>query len=140
MLEDPVADSRQLLYSYTFVYAGSVSFTKLSILLFYRRLFERGSLWFKIRLGFAAFFTIGYLLSIWGAAAALCQPTRYFWTQFIGETGTCLDINATFLSLTVLNLVADLLVLVVPIPEILALQMSPKKKIGVVAVMALGGL
>ncbi|KAI0389586.1 hypothetical protein F5Y17DRAFT_472704 [Xylariaceae sp. FL0594] len=135
-----IAHIFKLLYSYTFIYAGSVSFCKLSILLFYRRLFERGSVWFKVRLAFAAFFTIGYLLSIWGAAAALCRPVRFFWTQFLGETGKCLDINATFLSLTVLNLVADLLVLVVPIPEILALQMSRKKKVGVMAVMALGGL
>lgn len=128
------------MYSYTFIYAGSVSFTKLSILLFYRRLFERGSQWFHIRLGFAAFFTIGYLLSIWSVAAALCQPTEFFWTMFLGAKGKCLDINASFLSLTVLNLVADLLVLVVPIPEILALKMTTKKKIGVCGVMLLGGL
>jgi hypothetical protein len=103
-------------------------------------LFERGSQWFHIRLAFAAFFTIGYLLSIWSVAAALCQPTEFFWTMFLGAKGKCLDINASFLSLTVLNLVADLLVLVVPIPEILALKMSTKKKVGVCAVMLLGGL
>ncbi|KAJ2986755.1 hypothetical protein NUW58_g4878 [Xylaria curta] len=135
-----VADVFRLLYSYTFIYAGSVSFTKLSILLFYRRLFERGSTWFHIRLAFAAFFCIGYLLSIWAVAGALCQPVEFFWTKFLGATGKCLDINSSFLSLTVLNLVADLLVLLVPIPEILALQMSTKKKIGVCGVMLLGGL
>ncbi|KAI0206715.1 hypothetical protein F4808DRAFT_405021 [Astrocystis sublimbata] len=135
-----VADIFRLLYAYTFIYAGSVSFTKLSILLFYRRLFERGSTWFHIRLGFAAFFSAGYLISIWSVAAALCQPTEFFWTQFIGAKGWCVDINASFLSLTVLNLVADLLVLIVPIPEILGLQMNRKKKIGVCAVMGLGGL
>ncbi|KAI0521975.1 hypothetical protein F5B22DRAFT_594896 [Xylaria bambusicola] len=136
-----IANIFRLLYAYTYIYAGSVSFTKLSILLFYRRLFERGSAWFHVRLGFAAFFTIGYLLSIWSVAAALCQPTEFFWTQFLGVTkGKCLDINASFLSLTVLNLVADLLVLVVPIPEILALKMTTKKKISVCAVMLLGGL
>ncbi|KAI1125167.1 hypothetical protein F5Y10DRAFT_247808 [Nemania abortiva] len=135
-----VANVFRLLYSYTFIYAGSVAFTKLSILLFYRRLFERGSKWFHVRLAFAAFFSIGYLLSIWSVAAALCQPTEFFWTMFLGAKGKCLDINASFLTLTVLNLVADLLVLVVPIPEILALKMTTKKKIGVCGVMLLGGL
>lgn len=92
-------------------------------------------------LAFAAFFTVGYLLSIWSVAAALCRPTEFFWTQWLGATGgKCLDINASFLSLTVLNLVADVLVLIVPIPEILALKMSMKKKISVCAVMLLGGL
>ncbi|KAI8625679.1 hypothetical protein F5Y19DRAFT_240979 [Xylariaceae sp. FL1651] len=135
-----VANIFRLLYSYTYIYAGSVSFTKISILLFYRRLFERGTKWFHIRLAFAAFFSVGYLLSIWSVAAGLCRPTEFFWTQFTGGTGKCLDINASFLSLTVLNLVADLLVLIVPIPEILALQMTTKKKVAVCGVMLLGGL
>ncbi|KAI0406511.1 hypothetical protein F4802DRAFT_596206 [Xylaria palmicola] len=135
-----IADIFRLLYSYTFIYAGSVSFTKLSILLFYRSLFKRGSKWFHIRLAFAAFFSLGYLFSIWGAAAALCQPTEYFWTRFLKAKGKCININGSFLSLTVLNLVADLLVLIVPIPEILGLQMSTKKKLGVCGVMLLGGL
>ncbi|KAI1756306.1 hypothetical protein F4782DRAFT_328070 [Xylaria castorea] len=136
-----VANVFRLLYSYTYIYAGAVAFTKLSILLFYRRLFERGSRWFHVRLGFAAFFTAGYLLSIWAVAAALCTPVEFFWTKFLGVTeGHCIDINASFLSLTVLNLVADLLVLVVPIPEILSLQMNYKKKVGVCGVMLLGGL
>ncbi|KAI1270612.1 hypothetical protein F5Y18DRAFT_422112 [Xylariaceae sp. FL1019] len=135
-----VANVFEYLYAYTFIYAGSVSFTKISILLFYYRLFERGSRGFHIRLGFASFFAVGYLISIWGVAAGLCQPTRYFWTKFLGETGHCVDINASFLSLTALNLVADVLVLIVPIPEILALQMPKRRKLGVLFVMLLGGL
>ncbi|KAI1826517.1 hypothetical protein F4861DRAFT_87425 [Xylaria intraflava] len=135
-----IATVFKLLYSYTYIYAGSVSFTKLSILLFYRRLFERGSKWFYFSLYFATFFTIGYIISIWSLAAAICRPAEYFWTQFIGGEGWCLDINSIFLSLTVLNLVADVLVLVVPIPEILALKMTTRKKIGVCAVMGLGSL
>ncbi|KAI2630029.1 hypothetical protein GGS21DRAFT_211479 [Xylaria nigripes] len=135
-----IAQVFKLLYTYTFVYAGSVSFTKLSILLFYRRLFERGSKFFWMSLSFAAFFTVGYMFAIWGVAAGLCHPTEYFWTQFLGQKGWCLDINSSFLSLTVLNLVADIFVLLVPIPEIFKLQMSTQKKIGVCAVMALGGL
>ncbi|KAI0152900.1 hypothetical protein GGR57DRAFT_469421 [Xylariaceae sp. FL1272] len=135
-----VANVFEYLYAYTFIYAGSVSFTKISILLFYYRLFERGSKGFHIRLGFAAFFATGYLISIWGVAAGLCMPTRYFWTQFLGEEGHCVDINSSFLSLTALNLVADVLVLIVPIPEILALQMPTNRKLGVLFVMLLGGL
>ncbi|KAI2616873.1 hypothetical protein GGR54DRAFT_631611 [Hypoxylon sp. NC1633] len=128
----------QLLYSYTFVYAGSVSFTKLSILLFYRRLFKRGTKWFHIRLGFAMFLSVGYALSIWGVMAFACIPQSHFWTQFSGTSGTCVDINTAFMVLTVANMVCDIIVLLVPIPEIMQLQMSKQKKLAVCGVMLLG--
>ena len=129
-----------MLFAYTYVYAGSVSFTKLSILLFYRRLFERGTQWFHIRLAFAAFLCTGYPITIWGVASGLCRPASFFWTQFVGATGTCIDTNAAFVSLTVINMVNDIVVLVVPIPEIMQLQMSTKRKIAVCGVMLLGSL
>lgn len=129
-----------MLFAYTYVYAGSVSFTKLSILLFYRRLFERGTKWFHIRLAIASFLCIGYPVTIWGVASGLCRPASYFWTQFIGETGECISINASFLSLTAINMVNDIVVLVVPLPEIMQLQMSFKRKIAVCGIMLLGSL
>ncbi|CAJ2503150.1 Uu.00g105440.m01.CDS01 [Anthostomella pinea] len=134
-----VANVFELLYSYTYIYAGSVSFTKLSVLLFYRRLFERGTKWFHYRLAFAAFLCVGYPITIWGVAAGMCRPASFFWTQFIGGEGKCVDVNAAFLSLTVINMVNDIIVLLVPIPEILQLQMSTQKKLAVCGVMLLGG-
>ncbi|KAI1080804.1 hypothetical protein F5B20DRAFT_95011 [Whalleya microplaca] len=128
----------KLLYAYTYVYAGSVSFTKLGILLFYRRIFQRGSKSFFYRLYFAAFMCTGYPLAIWFTMAGICNPVSQFWTQFIGTQGTCVDVNAAFLTMTVINMVNDIIVLVVPIPEILQLQMSFKKKIGVCGIMLLG--
>ncbi|KAI1370552.1 hypothetical protein F4677DRAFT_350367 [Hypoxylon crocopeplum] len=129
----------QLLYAYTYVYAGSVSFTKLSILLFYRRLFQRGTKWFHIRLGIAFFLCVGYPLTIWLVMAFVCKPVSHFWTQFSGTTGQCVDINTAFMVLTVVNMVNDIIVLMVPIPEILQLQMSTNKKVAVCGVMLLGG-
>ncbi|KAI1398983.1 hypothetical protein F4819DRAFT_466757 [Hypoxylon fuscum] len=129
----------KLLYSYTYVYAGSVSFTKLSILLFYRRIFQRGTKWFHIRLAIAFFLCVSYPLTIWGVMAFVCKPVSHFWTQFLGTTGQCIDINTAFMVLTVVNMVNDIVVLMVPIPEILQLQMSKNKKLAVCGVMLLGG-
>ncbi|KAI0179891.1 hypothetical protein GGR52DRAFT_568658 [Hypoxylon sp. FL1284] len=133
-----VSDTFKLLYSYTFVYAGSVSFTKLSILLFYRRIFQRGTKWFHIRLGIALFLAISYPLCIWFIMAFVCKPPSQFWTQFLGTTAECVDINTAFMVLTVVNMINDIVVLMVPIPEILQLQMSGKKKLAVCGVMLLG--
>ncbi|KAI1773262.1 hypothetical protein F4818DRAFT_122196 [Hypoxylon cercidicola] len=129
----------KLLYSYTYVYAGSVSFTKLSILLFYRRIFQRGTQWFHIRLAIASFLCIAYPITIWLVMAFVCKPVSQFWTQFLGTEGKCIDINTAFMVLTVVNMVNDIVVLMVPIPEILQLQMSSQKKMAVCGVMLLGG-
>ncbi|KAL7619869.1 hypothetical protein AAE478_010415 [Parahypoxylon ruwenzoriense] len=137
---DDVSMSFKLLYAYTYVYAGSVSFTKLSILLFYRRLFQRGTKWFHIRLAVALFLCTGYPITIWGIMAFVCNPVSHFWTQFTGTTGKCIDINSAFMVLTVVNMINDIIVLLVPIPEILQLQMTTQKKVAVCGVMLLGGL
>lgn len=130
----------EILYCYTYIYAGSVSFTKFSILLFYARIFTRGTTWFKIRLGFAAGLSICYPITIWGVMAGACRPASTFWLQFQGAQGKCIDINTPFMVLTVANMVNDIIVLCVPIPEILQLQMSNKKKAGVAGIMLLGAL
>lgn len=72
--------------------------------------------------------------------AFVCKPVSHFWTQFLGTTGQCIDINTAFMVLTVVNMVNDIVVLMVPIPEILQLQMSKNKKLAVCGVMLLGGL
>ncbi|RYP70557.1 hypothetical protein DL771_005376 [Monosporascus sp. 5C6A] len=135
---DEVSMTFKMLYCYTYIYAGSVSFTKFSILLFYSRIFSRGTTWFKIRLAFAAFLSIAYPISIWGVMAGACKPINFFWNQFKGAEGKCIDINTPFMVLTVANMVNDIIVLLVPIPEILQLQMSNRKKAGVTGIMLLG--
>ncbi|KAI1759531.1 hypothetical protein GGR53DRAFT_140751 [Hypoxylon sp. FL1150] len=134
-----ISEIFKLLYSYTFVYAGSVSFTKFSILLFYRRIFKRGTKWFHIRLAFAFFLCTSYPLCIWLVMAFVCKPASQFWTQFLGTTGECIDVDTAFMVLTVVNMINDIIVLMVPIPEILQLQMSSNKKLAVCGVMLLGG-
>jgi hypothetical protein len=72
--------------------------------------------------------------------ANACKPVSFFWNQFIGAEGKCIDINAFFLALGIMNMLVDVVVLVVPIPRILALNMTARKKWGVSGILLLGGL
>ncbi|KAH8204966.1 hypothetical protein TruAng_000849 [Truncatella angustata] len=130
----------KILYSYTYIYAAAVATTKVSILLFYRRIFGfEGKVW-RISLTTGAVLTASYPLIIWLTMASCCKPVSHFWSRFVGSSGTCIDINTFFLALGIINMLIDIIVLVIPIPKILALNMTPNKKLGICGIFLLGSL
>ncbi|KAH7128033.1 pth11-like integral membrane protein [Dactylonectria estremocensis] len=128
----------KLLYAYTYVYASACAMTKISILFFYLRIFTNGDVLFKLSMGLGFFLSISYPFIIWITMANCCKPVSFYWLQFTGATGTCIDVNKFFLALGIINMLADVIVLIIPIPQILKLQMSRKKKAGVSGIMLLG--
>lgn len=58
------------------IYACAVTFTKLSIVLFYRRIF--GTTW---GLWACIFLIISYWVTVIVTAIAACQPVEYFWVS-----------------------------------------------------------
>lgn len=74
--------------------------------------------------------------------ATCCQPVSYYWNQFGGGApGTCIDdVKQFFLALGVLNMLNDVLVAAIPIPQIMKLQMSAKKKAAISGIILLGSL
>ncbi|RAH43140.1 uncharacterized protein BO95DRAFT_455221 [Aspergillus brunneoviolaceus CBS 621.78] len=99
----------RLLFSYTFIYASSCTCTRLSILCFYWRVFSPLKPILKVALWFGAFLTLAYPIIVWVAMSNSCKPVTYFWTQFGGTSGKCID-----------------------------LQMSVQKKLAISGIMAVG--
>lgn len=128
-----LTDHHKILSSYTFIYAAAaVSSTKLSILLLYYRIFGRNAgIAFSVCLGFGGCLAISYPITVWATMASSCKPLSYFWERFAGDTGTCIDI---------INMINDVVVLVIPIPQIWKLQMGLRRRLGVIGILALGGL
>lgn len=127
---------------YTFIYAAAVSTTKISILFFYYRIFQKqaGSL-FLICLGIGSFMAAAYPIIVWTTMSTACRPASFFWEEFTGVEGTCpISISDFFLALGVINMVNDIVVLLIPIPQIWKLQMSVRKRLGVIGILTLGSL
>ncbi|KAM0080834.1 hypothetical protein ACKRZS_007003 [Fusarium odoratissimum] len=61
-------------------------------------------------------------------------------SKFKGTEGTCIDVGQFFVILAIINLFTNVIVLLIPVPEVLKLQMSREKKGAVFGVLALGGL
>ncbi|KAM0491176.1 hypothetical protein ACHAP8_010854 [Fusarium lateritium] len=68
-----------------------------------------------------------------------CTPISHYWTQFMGSQGSCIDVGQFFVALAIVNLITNVVVLLIPVPEVLKLQMSREKKAGVFGILALGG-
>ncbi|CAJ0544318.1 Ff.00g035570.m01.CDS01 [Fusarium sp. VM40] len=128
----------KILFGYTFLYSASCAIIKISILLFYGRIFPTTESVFRISIMFGYFLSISYPIVVWVTMGNACRPIEHFWTQFSGTEGTCIDINKFFLALGIVNMVNDFYILLVPIPQIFQLQMSLRKRLGINSIMMLG--
>lgn len=121
-------------------YAAAVWAIKLSILLLYVRLFRVDSRSFRLLVYFGIFATSALSLSAVVALLVACQPLQYFWMQFHDpDAGYCrLNINMLYMTIAIINLLLDFYLLALPIPRVLRLQMSPRKKFIVCSSLFLG--
>ena len=69
-----------------------------------------------------------------------CRPLNYTWNQWDGEhEGVCLNVKAATYGNASLNIIFDLIVFFLPVPNLVALQSrSTKSKIGVVLIFLVG--
>ncbi|KAF2089745.1 hypothetical protein K490DRAFT_22081, partial [Saccharata proteae CBS 121410] len=127
-------------YSEPYIYAASVTSTKLGVLLLYRRLFSKGNMdrVYSTLFCIALFLTVVYPPILWITMAVACQPLDYYWNQYIGAKGTCINVTMFFLILGIINMVNDVVILLVPIPKILKLQVNYRKKMSILGIMLLG--
>ncbi|KAF7518898.1 hypothetical protein G7054_g13304 [Neopestalotiopsis clavispora] len=136
----------KVVFAEPWVYAASVTMTKVSILLLYRRLFYVGETRkvedgkpFVIAFWMATFFTCVYPFIMWIVMACACRPLSFYWRQYSGATdGKCIQVLTFYLAFGIVNMINDIFVLVVPIPRITRLQMNKRKKASVAGIMLLG--
>lgn len=121
-------------FSYTFLTPS----IKISVLLFYRRLFN-SSRSFSIASIVAGVIVIMWCLAVFFTALFQCKPIAFNWDKTI-EGGTCIDPQTFFWGNSISNLLTDVIILGLPLPMIWGLNMSMGKKIAVTGIFLLGGL
>ncbi|KAJ8111287.1 hypothetical protein OPT61_g6080 [Boeremia exigua] len=135
---DNITKILQLFYFLELLYISSIALTKISILLFYLRIFPRTGLrkaiWVTIIL------CILYLFALCTSIALQCIPVRISWERWDGEHhGKCININVDAWCAAIINIILDLVVIALPIRELNKLAMGRLRKMGVM-LMFLGGL
>ena len=120
-------------------YLSAIALTKVSILLFYLRIFPNPV--FRRLVYVALAYCIGYILGTVIALVFQCSPISLAWDRWDGEhPGKCFNLNLLGWMSAALNIVGDLIVICLPLHELSKLAMSRRKKAGVMLMFLGGGL
>ncbi|KAF2728073.1 hypothetical protein EJ04DRAFT_569846 [Polyplosphaeria fusca] len=134
-------DNIYLILKYVYItqvlYYPVSGFTKLAFLFFYLRVFPH-ELFRKVVFGLIGT-TLCYVVAFDFAMAFSTWPTSYTWTAWDGEhTGRSIDVHGLIYAGGAVNIALDVAILVAPIPELIRLTMSLKKKLAIVSIFSVG--
>ncbi|KAL4779642.1 hypothetical protein BJX76DRAFT_340173 [Aspergillus varians] len=134
--DDDRVNFRKFCYIATVLYCPMALFVKISLLSIIIRIFapyKTKILFIQIFLGaLTIYYTIAEIVKI-----RMCDPVPAYWTL---EPASCLDQRAALIADSVISVVSDILILVLPLPLTWSLQMSRNKKLRVVGMLSAGGL
>jgi hypothetical protein len=124
----------KMLVAYELIYATAISTIKLSVMLFYLRVFvNRGlRLATKLALGFVATWSAANILQVF----LICRP--FAKTYSLTVEGTCGDQIASFIAIGAFNIITDIIIITLPLPTVWSLKMSTAGKLGITGVFLVG--
>jgi hypothetical protein len=113
-------------------------FVKIALLSILTRIFApyRGKVWFiYIFLGcLCCYYIVALIVKI-----RMCAPIPMYWLGPV-EGGSCLDQAAALIADSVISVVSDIIILILPLPLTWSLQMSRNRKLRVMGLLGAGGL
>ncbi|KAI0017197.1 hypothetical protein F4780DRAFT_617541 [Xylariomycetidae sp. FL0641] len=120
------------------IYGGVIISMKIGILLEWARLFTprgvRNAFWWTCQI------TLAINILFYGSAKLVdnlaCWPHNKIWDQTV--QGHCLDTKASTFGSSIINLVSDIVILILPHSVIWRLKMSRAKKFGLASIFAAG--
>jgi hypothetical protein len=125
------------LYLLPILYNAVQCGAKMALLLVYRQLAPQS--WFRITVWSTGFVVVGSSIAISFVTIFPCRPTRAAWDMTITDA-ECIDRNAVYKATAALGAITDAMVLAVPIPVVLPLQISTRQKIGLICFFGVGGV
>ncbi|EAW17342.1 uncharacterized protein NFIA_072560 [Aspergillus fischeri NRRL 181] len=141
--QSDIHDSAMIVAYYKFCYIATVLycpmalFVKIALLSIIIRIFApyRSKIIFiYVLLGcLCIYYIIAEIVKI-----RMCDPIPSYWEGTAGRR--CLDQSAALLADSVISVVSDLIILILPLPLTWSLQMSRNKKLRVIGILSAGGL
>ncbi|OOO07976.1 hypothetical protein OAory_01044760 [Aspergillus oryzae] len=122
-------------------FANEISYTllipsiKISILLLYRRIFSVRN--FRIASLITGGLVVSWCLAVFITVLLQCRPIALNWNKTL--EGTCIDPKQFFFGNAISNLLIDVVILALPIPMVLQLQLRLSQKLTILGIFLLGG-
>ncbi|KAI9369169.1 hypothetical protein BJX61DRAFT_549774 [Aspergillus egyptiacus] len=132
-----ITKAYKLFYAFVLAYKALMSLAKISVCLFLLRIFQ--STVFR-RTAYAIIGINAAIAITWMLVDSFhCIPVHLAWTQWQGlEQGKCIDFTAATFANGCVNIAIDAIMVVMPLYEVLKLNLSRQKKIGVALMFASG--
>ncbi|KAL2869614.1 uncharacterized protein BJX67DRAFT_333656 [Aspergillus lucknowensis] len=133
---EEIVSQMKLFYMGIVFFYFSVAIAKLAILFFYLRIFTT-PVFKRVTYG-----VMGLCIA-WGIAVVFqsafdCTPASYYWTRFDGVSqGTCLSYTG-FKVMPPINIALDVIVMALPLPSLLRLNLPLIKKVRVISMFSIG--
>ena len=118
-------------------FCAATGFAKASILLFYGRIFPSRT--FKLIILCLVIFTVSYSLASVLVNVFSCKPVSGSWDLALATSAVCINRPVFYFAQAGLGIFTDFATLVAPLPFLWKLQMPVRQKIGVSAVLMMGG-
>lgn len=118
------------------IYVPALMTTKISILLLYRRIFTSDK--FHRVLWCVGGFVLAFAITAIFLQIFQCTPIEAIWYTNIERH--CVDISASYIAMGTINIVTDVAILCLPMPQLWQLQMSRTRKVQMIGMFLLGGL
>ncbi|KAI1764515.1 hypothetical protein GGR53DRAFT_530338 [Hypoxylon sp. FL1150] len=126
-------------YAYQLIGTVGLAVIKLSVLLFYRRIFSVRA--FRTVNNILIGLTVAWGVAFTFAVAFQCVPVSTFWDKLEKDYGdSCVKVQPFYLALAISDLLLDAAIFIVPIPHVQRLQMHWKQKIAVTGIFLLGSI
>ncbi|KAL8302747.1 hypothetical protein RB597_002894 [Gaeumannomyces tritici] len=125
------------LYADTLVYGPNSFFTKITLILMVTRVFATSRKTVIVGHVFIVLM-LCYYLPVLIIKAQICRPIEGFWDEAVRSS--CFNQRAVFVADTVMSALSDTAVLCLPIPLVLTLRMTWKKRLRVLVMLSAGGV
>ncbi|CAG9989554.1 unnamed protein product [Clonostachys byssicola] len=134
--EDAYYQSRMLLWIGEIIYAFALTFSKLSVLSFYWRLFSTSSIRIPIQILTGA--SIVWLVIRTPMAIFHCVPVHAFWDLTVDNKVCNIDDSKFFFGTVLVHLIIDVLILALPVVQVKNLRLRLGQKIAVIGLFMFG--
>lgn len=133
----------QYFFVFTILYTVLVMLTKVSILQLYLRIWSEDavSIWFRRTCWFLVAVHLVTILAFVFSEIFICSPVPYSWHFWDGlHQGSCANRAAQLYALGAINICYDVVVFILPLHNFLKLNISWRRKTGVLTIFMVGML
>jgi hypothetical protein len=119
---------------YEILYVVVTTTTKVSVLLLYHRIFPQP--WLQKTVWWGCGFMAIHFFLFFFVVVFQCKPVTLVFDKML--EGTCIDFYPVILSGAIVTILEDVVIISLPIPSLLKLNLKLRKKISVILIMSVG--